>query len=47
MPLLTGGDVDVEAAWLNHDTDRFVCQAWGPLSTSVPVAPWTVECVEP
>lgn len=33
-------------AW-NYDTDTLICQAWGPLDTSVPIAPWKVECAEP
>lgn len=38
---------DVYGEWRSYDTERFICQAWGPLNTPVPIAPWSVLCWEP
>lgn len=47
VPMVSGTAIDTYSATLGYDTARFVCQAWGPLNTFVPIAPWTVECDEP
>jgi hypothetical protein len=47
VPTAAGGPVDTNATLMNWDTGVFICQAWGPANTPVPVAPWTVNCDEP
>lgn len=44
---LGGVVTDYNGVTLDHPTDMFICQAWGPLNTPVPIAPWTVRCDEP
>jgi hypothetical protein len=47
VPTSAGVPWDTNAVNMNWDTGTFICQAWGPLDTPVPVAPWTVTCNEP
>lgn len=47
VPGFAGTTTDYYGAMLDHPTTVFICQAWGPLNTPVPIAPWSVTCYEP
>lgn len=47
VPTAGGATTDANTVTFDLDTHVFVCQAWGPLNTVDPVAPWTVSCDEP
>lgn len=47
VPTSGGVPTSVYGETRNYNTEQFICQAWGPLNTPVPVAPWSVLCWEP
>jgi hypothetical protein len=47
VPTLGNAEWDNAGGFLNMDTDTFICQAWGPLNTPLPIGPWVLDCAEP